>query len=349
MKRMEIWADMVCPWAYVGKRRLEKAGLGEDVEVVWRPYLIDPMAPVPSEPLEDALRDPVAEGALRACHPALPPAGNRASLSTAAATERIGESTDPRTGGSSGADRRHGAVWRANTFDAHRVIALAHGRGGAALQDAVVERILRAHFTEGADIADRATLAALAAEAGLDGMAEALERGDGTDEVRSELLRGKAHGVATSPTFVVGASAVTGAQPPEVLADLVRDAAPPRELPDEVRWLRQAEALLGLRDPLGALRTLEPLLTEHGDDPAVRLLAARAYFGSAQLGRARETLESLLERAPGDHYARFLLGRTLERAGRHGQALPHLRLAAAMSPEPDYADAVRRVEDRLPA
>jgi predicted DsbA family dithiol-disulfide isomerase len=308
MKRMEIWADMTCAWAYVGRRRLERAGLGEDVEVVWRPYLIDPMAPVPSEPLEDALRDPVAEGALR-----------------------------------------QSAVWRANTFDAHRVIALAYGRGGAALQDAVVERILRAHFTEGADIADRATLAALAAEAGLDGMAEALERGDGTDEVRSELLRGKAHGVATSPTFVVGDTAVTGAQPPEVLTDLVRDAAPTREIPDEVRWLRQAEALLGLKDPLGALRTLRPLLAEHGDDPAVRLLAARAYFGSAQLGRARETLESLLERAPGDHYARFLLGRTLERAGRHGQALPHLRLAAAMSPEPDYADAVRRVEDRLPA
>ncbi|MFI6506435.1 DsbA family protein [Streptosporangium sp. NPDC050855] len=347
MKRMEIWADLVCPWAYVGKRRLEKAGLGEDVEVVWRPYLIDPMAPIPSEPLEDALRDPVAEGALRACHPTLTPAENRARVSNAAAAERIGESTGdaaPRQGAV-----WRGAVWRANTFDAHRVIALAYGRGGAALQDAVVERILRAHFTEGADIADRATLAALAAEAGLDGMTEALERGDGTDEVRSELLRGKAHGVATSPTFVVGDTAVTGAQPPEVLAGLVRDAAPPREVPDEVRWLRQAEALLGLRDPLGALRTLQPLLAEHGDDPAVRLLAARAYFGSAQLGRARETLESLLERTPGDHYARFLLGRTLERAGRHGQALPHLRLAAAMSPEPDYADAVRRVEDRLPA
>ena len=88
-------------------------------------------------------------------------------------------------------------------------------------------------------------------------------------------------------------------------------------------------------------------MAEHGDDPAVRLLAARAYFGSAQLGRASETLESLLERTPGDHYARFLLGRSLERANRHPEALPHLRLAAAMSPEPDYLDALRRVENRL--
>ncbi|MER6169883.1 DsbA family protein [Streptosporangium sp. NPDC001681] len=340
MKRIEVWADMVCAWAYIGKRRLEQADLGEDVEIVWRPYLIDPMAPARSEPLQDALRDPVAEGALRACHPALTPAENRARVSRVAAAERIGERADD--GG-----RRWGAVWRANTFDAHRVIALAYGRGGAALQDAVVERILRAHFVEGSDIGDRGTLAALAAEAGLGGMTEALERGEGAAEVRSELLRGKAVGIATSPTFVVGDTAVAGAQPPEVLADLVRHAAPRRELPDEVRWLRQAEALLGVRDPLGALRTLEPLMAEHGEDPAVRLLAARAYFGSAQLGRASETLESLLERTPGDHYARFLLGRTLERANRHPEALPHLRLAAAMSPEPDYLDALRRVEHRL--
>ncbi|MEU4833326.1 DsbA family protein [Streptosporangium sp. NPDC023615] len=364
---MEIWADMACAWAYVGKRRLEKAGIGEDVEIVWRPYVIDPMAPTPSQPLEEALRDPVAEGALRACHPVLAPAENRARVARVAAAERIGETTAERTGepaaGSTGepaggsgshvsredADgtRRWGAVWRANTFDAHRVIALAYGLGGASLQETVVERILRAHFVEGADIADRATLAALASEAGLHGMAEALERGDGADEVRSELLRGKAIGVSTSPTFLVGDTAVAGAQPPEVLADLAQNAAPAREVPDEVRWLRQAEALLGVRDPLGALRTLEPLLAEHGDDSAVRLLAARAYFGSAQLGRARRTLESLLEHAPGDHYARFLLGRTLERSGRHEQALPHLRLAAAMAPEPDYTDALRRVEDRL--
>ncbi|MFF3440847.1 DsbA family protein [Streptosporangium sp. NPDC002721] len=330
---MEVWADMACAWAYIGRRRLEQAELGEDVEIVWRPYVIDPMAPVPSEPLEEELRDPVAEGALRAFHPTSPSTGDRAGDQ---AGDQAGDGGRPR-----------GAVWRANTFDAHRVIALARGRGGAALQDAVVERILRAHFVEGSDIGDRATLVALAAEAGLDGMAEALDRGDGADEVRSELLRGKAEGITTSPTFAVGDTMVSGAQPAEVLADLVRHAAPPRELPDEVRWLRRAEALLDVRDPLGALWILRPLLADHGDDPAVRLLAARAYFGSAQLGRARETLESLLERTPGDHYARFLLGRTLERANLLPEALPHLRLAAAMSPEPDYVDALDRVENRL--
>lgn len=334
MKRIEVWADMVCAWAYIGKRRLEKAGFGEDVEIVWRPFQIDPMAPAPAEPLYEALRDPVADGALRACHPDLTPAENRVRVSLVAAEEGLGPPW--------------GAVWRPNTFDAHRVIALAYQRGGPALQDAVVERILRAHFIEASDIGDRATLVALASEAGLDGMAGALDAGEGASEVRSQLLRGKAVGVATSPTYVVGGTAVTGAQSPEVLRDLVRQAAPERELPDEVRLLRQAESLLDVRDPLGALRTLEPLLADHGDDPAVRLLAARAYFGSAQLTRARETLEALLDRAPGDHYARFLLGRTLERANRHAEALPHLRLAAVMSPEPGYTDALHRVESRVP-
>lgn len=116
---------------------------------------------------------------------------------------------------------------------------------------------------------------------------------------------------------------------------------------NEIERYRYAERLLGQRDPLGALYMLEPLLASHGDDHGVQLLAARAYFHSAQLGRARETLTALLERDPSDHYARFLLGRTLERASRFTEALPHLRLAAAMSQDPDYTDSVTRVESRL--
>lgn len=300
MKRIEVWADMVCTWAHVGRRRLVAAGFGEDVEVVWRPYQLDPTAP----------------------------------------REQDHDATAPVTGPT------WGAISQPNTFDAHRVIAVALDRGGPALQDAVVGRVLDAHFTEGADIGDPAVLATLAEDAGLDGVAEALAAGEGTEQVRHQLLRGKALGIGTSPTFVVGDRAVTGAQSPEVLRDLVRQAAPGRDLPEEVTRLRYAESLLDARDPLGALEMLRPLLDEHGDDPTVALLAARAYFGSAQLGRARQVLEALVERAPGDHYARFLLGRTLERANRPEEALPHLRLAAAMSAEPGYADAVRRVERR---
>ncbi|WP_327087849.1 tetratricopeptide repeat protein [Nonomuraea sp. NBC_01738] len=116
---------------------------------------------------------------------------------------------------------------------------------------------------------------------------------------------------------------------------------------NEIERYRYAERLLGERDALGALYMLEPLLDEHGDDRGVQLLAARAYYHSAQLGRARETLGALVERDPSDHYARFLLGRTLERSSRHEEALPHLRMAAAMAYDPDYADSVSRVERKL--
>lgn len=67
------------------------------------------------------------------------------------------------------------------------------------------------------------------------------------------------------------------------------------------------------------------------DDPAVRILAARAYFGSAQLKRARTVLEPLVEQRPDDFYVRMLYGRTLQRLGLDAQARPHLRLALAMS------------------
>ncbi|GAA2365090.1 tetratricopeptide repeat protein [Nonomuraea africana] len=116
---------------------------------------------------------------------------------------------------------------------------------------------------------------------------------------------------------------------------------------NEIERYRFAERLLGMKDPLGALMMLEPLLEEHGDDHGLQELAARAYYHSAQLGRAREALTALLERDPSDHYARFLLGRTLERSSLLTEALPQLRMAAAMHADPDYAESVGRVERKL--
>jgi len=96
-------------------------------------------------------------------------------------------------------------------------------------------------------------------------------------------------------------------------------------------------------DPLGAARLLEPIVTAEPGHSGVRLLLARAYFQSAQLSRAAEQLRLLIERDPADHYAHFVLGRTLERLGRPADALPHLRLAAAMHDSEEYEQAVRRV------
>ncbi|PZG17375.1 DsbA family protein [Nonomuraea aridisoli] len=319
---IEIWADVVCGWAHIGKRRMEKALAswdGEPVEVVWRPFQIDPAAPVHSEPLEQALRDPIADGALRACVPGLSPAESRARAAEAASEEGLGP--------------QWGAEWRPNTLQAHRLIALAYDKGGAELQGRVVERVLNAHFVQVRDIGDPAVLSEIAAEEGLAGEFA----GTGPDAVRELLLTGKAKGVRTSPTIVVNDLALEGAQPPETIREFLEDARrhAPRRLPSEVVRLRHAESLLDQRDPLGALTLLRPLLDEHAGDRGVRMLAARAYFASAQLNRARTALESLVAESPDDSYARHLLGRTLQRQGRHEEAASHLTLAAAMTP--DYA------------
>ena len=113
---------------------------------------------------------------------------------------------------------------------------------------------------------------------------------------------------------------------------------------------RRATMFFEAGDPSGAARLLEPIIAAEPDNTSVRQLLARAYFQSAQLGRAEEQLRILVERDPSDHYAHHVLGRTLERVGRPAEALRHLRIAAAMRAEHDeYQAALRRVESRVNA
>ena len=107
---------------------------------------------------------------------------------------------------------------------------------------------------------------------------------------------------------------------------------------------RLGEAYLDAGDPLAVARILEPAGDAEPRSAALWLLLARAYFASARLGRAQAAFECVVEIDPTDHYARYGLGRTLERLTRPAQALAHYRLAAALSPDPDYQAAVRRVE-----
>ena len=113
---------------------------------------------------------------------------------------------------------------------------------------------------------------------------------------------------------------------------------------DLLEEYRRATFFFESGDPLGAARLLEPIVEAEPQNAAVRQLLARAYFQSAQLARAEVQLRALIERDPTDHYAHHVLGRTLERAGRFSQALPHLRLAAAMNGHDDYRQALERVE-----
>ncbi len=109
---------------------------------------------------------------------------------------------------------------------------------------------------------------------------------------------------------------------------------------------RTAHDLLARRAPTEALAVLEPALAEEPDNRGLRLLRVWAYFIRVQLQKAIDELTALVEEDPSDVWARHALGRALERQSRYDEALPHLRLAAAMSGDVEHEVAVLRVERR---
>ncbi|WP_405968301.1 tetratricopeptide repeat protein [Streptomyces sp. NBC_00015] len=96
------------------------------------------------------------------------------------------------------------------------------------------------------------------------------------------------------------------------------------------RWER-ARLFFAAKEYAAAARVLVGLVKEVPEQTGPRLLLARSYYHSAQLLRAETELRLIVERDPVEHYARLMLGRTLERQGRHAEAGPHLRLASALA------------------
>ncbi|RGC68914.1 DSBA-like thioredoxin domain protein [Micromonospora sp. MW-13] len=194
---IEIYADVACPWCYIGKRRLEQALESYDgaVTIRYRPFQLDP-SPVPApQPLVTGLAAKF---------------GSR---------ERVEQMFSHVTGVAADAGLRldFDRAVTANTFDAHRLVRYATGQGLAA---ETVDALYRAHFTDGVDVGSRAELARLAAGVGLD-EAEVrahLDSGEGSAEVAAELAAARELGVTSVPTFVLaGKYAVTGAQEPQTL------------------------------------------------------------------------------------------------------------------------------------
>ena len=144
MLTIDVYSDVICPWCFIGKRRLEK-GLGG-------PARHGPLAPVRAQP-GHAARGHRAAGL---------PGQEVRELGAVAGTRRPGGRAGRGEGIAFDFDRM---ARTPNTFDAHRLIWLAGERG---VQDAVVEALFRAYFTDGRDLSDRATLAAVAVEGGLD-------------------------------------------------------------------------------------------------------------------------------------------------------------------------------------
>jgi predicted Zn-dependent protease len=109
----------------------------------------------------------------------------------------------------------------------------------------------------------------------------------------------------------------------------------------------RAWELLEERDPRGAIALLDPAIDAEPDSTSLRTLRAWAYFQSAQLRHAEAELATLVEECPTDLWARYALGRVLERQSKFTDALPHMRLAAVMSGDPEHEAGMLRVERRL--
>jgi len=116
---------------------------------------------------------------------------------------------------------------------------------------------------------------------------------------------------------------------------------------DAVERYHEAWRLLEGQQPRDAIAVLDPAVEQEPDSTSLRTLRAWAYFQSAHLTGAESDLRMIVEERPTDVWARFALGRTLERQSRLQDALPHLRLAAVMSGDPEHETAVLRVERRL--
>ncbi len=195
--KVEIYSDVACPWCYIGKRRFEQALAeypgADEVEVVYRPYQLDPGAPATARPLLKALGEKFGPGAAAM-------AGN---VTAAARGEGITMDFE--------------RALAANTLGAHRLLRLAQHEHGAAVQHALAEALFAAHFTHGADIGDAEVLAGLASGAGMDAerVRAYLASGEGLAEVREEIRAAREIGVTAVPTFVFeGRYGVQGAQPP---------------------------------------------------------------------------------------------------------------------------------------
>jgi predicted DsbA family dithiol-disulfide isomerase len=204
MITVEVWSDVVCPWCYIGKRRFETAlrGFdGDEVEVVWRSFQLDPSAPAHEE------RGLVASLVERRMGT---PAQVRAmfdQVTKIAAEEGLAYDFDKAQSG--------------NTFDAHRLLQHAKKHG---VQGELKEHLMDAYFTRGARIGDRGTLVELAAEVGLDG-APGLDGDAYAREVREDIDLAREIGITGVPFFVFDrAFAVSGAQPVDVFTQALRTA-----------------------------------------------------------------------------------------------------------------------------
>lgn len=206
--RIDAWSDVVCPWCAIGKVHLEQALAafehGQEVDLVWRSFELDPGAPASREGRYDAH--------LAAKYGTSESGGRAMVARLSAAAERAG------------VQARFDLVRPGNSFDAHRLLQLARQTGR---QDALNRRLMHAYLAEGALISDHDVLERLAVEVGLevDSVRGVLASAALAEQVRADQEEAARREVTAVPTFLVDDRfVIPGAQTPDSMLATLRRA-----------------------------------------------------------------------------------------------------------------------------
>ncbi|MER8365938.1 DsbA family protein [Mesorhizobium sp. M0991] len=205
---VDVVSDVVCPWCFIGQKRLDKAiaAVDIDVHIRWRPFQLDPTIPPEGKNRRDYMVAKFgSEQRIREIHGRIEPLGEAEGISFAFDAIKVAP----------------------NTLDAHRLIRWA-GTAGEAVQNRLVRRLFQLNFEEGANLGDHAVLIEAAREAGMDAsVVETLLPTDADVEaVRTEIATASRMGISGVPCFLLeGKYAVMGAQDADTLADALRQVA----------------------------------------------------------------------------------------------------------------------------
>ena len=210
--QVEIYSDVVCPWCAIGKAKFESARAayadegGEPIDVIWRPFQLDPTAPSTGLPVMDGYAKKF--GGMERAHEIT------SHVTAVAATV--------------GWEFNFAIAKRANTFDAHRLLAYAYEVGGESVQDELKQQLLRAYFTDGRNVGDVDELVTIASGCRLDAenVRVMLASAAFVRETREEMDGAIERGITAVPSFVFdGVGVLPGAQDPEQFLRIFRRLA----------------------------------------------------------------------------------------------------------------------------